>query len=1073
MGRPKKDVSEKKLELFQLELERAGNNASQLIQDKRGRSRSCLLCRRRKQKCDHKLPSCTACLKAAVKCIQPTNYRAPSVNLSNSPVGSGTIDISGGGMPMPSGVPSGMPSGMPIGKSPPLNPGHVQKPNEDDKKNDYTKLLERKLKYLEKLIDLNPSGVTYKKKKENYKKITQFLGAIPPIEPHGSGSDTRRKNVKYSIPMLASDSLDSIDFSKCIFGKYNLKEFMMYDPAFEFNERLSRTFLDIFFNKIQFKYPLLNEAEIYAFHENYIRDDIYGYSEKSFHFNCGRVWMVYCISSCLCSPQGNGNSAANSETHEGYPSVRYFSTAVRHITKCGDQLGNMEKIELLTLLVLYLLRTDRDSIVLYEIIVDVMAIVKDVLGLNRGGYDEEHKRVFWCVYLLERMICVAVGKEYTIQEREVNVALMTDTHRYKFLNENIRLFRIESRFVTELKLLPQNKIHRSNESRTKHELQIVERYYKELEQWQLDEESIKNELNKYENEALKLNYYQSVRLLIEPYLEVLNTESKLFRECQSSAGRICQIYKNLNQRSKNGHSTPSVHTVFIAGVTLIYCMWLSRNQDDKRRRKLGDSSKHTRPLVSGSLFSNLDDLRACSICLYVMTERSGFARLFRDTFDQLMNATVGNLIERCGPDSSELIYISKKRHGKHHTDAGRQQRNRMLEGNPIPKSLSHLLIQEDKKEAEAQAEAEAEAQAQAQAQPNGDQDYPATTHAVSTPSSTGTGDLPLRSTQPAVAPAESATPTLSATAPLQVVKKPANSREFFDWETFQQQAFLQQQQAQQNLQIYLSTLNRELPAAGTPGLAAANTQMFEPESLAKDLQVQAQAQAQAQAQMQLQLQLQHRDTAAATLPGSQSSGQPVQTGFGLAIPAQTPTGAAPHAAHYAPHESVTDMITNISTWTNDSVTGFAQQCRKRQRRGVVDLAFFRLRRGVADGETRTRACVRRLCGSARLRLICGIIWALSPGSRGDSHVSFGFLLWCLSCLVFAFAVAFVVLWPLFRRCRCRFGRGVASSVACRRGIYSGCWRVFETKDCRLVVCLFACLLVCLLLLARLSCCLVA
>lgn len=84
MGRPKKAVSEENIERFQRELELAGDKLDVLLKDKKGRSRSCLLCRRRKQRCDHKLPSCTACLKAAVKCVQPARYFTSSNNSSAS-----------------------------------------------------------------------------------------------------------------------------------------------------------------------------------------------------------------------------------------------------------------------------------------------------------------------------------------------------------------------------------------------------------------------------------------------------------------------------------------------------------------------------------------------------------------------------------------------------------------------------------------------------------------------------------------------------------------------------------------------------------------------------------------------------------------------------------------------------------------------------------------------------------------------------------------------------------------------------------------------------------------------------
>lgn len=964
MGRPKKEVSEENIERFQKELEEAGDKLDVLLKDKKGRSRSCLLCRRRKQRCDHKLPSCTACLKAAVKCVQPARYASPQ-----SPQESGSAESSkpsstkgskpkkvkktvvkqdqqqheyvsklqnlihgqnqystqmnnihsnsngGNAMSPPQMSPPnhmspisghmsphnpnngmsiyqnnnnnnllpqhqhnnqtafnndhnnintntnntnniqhlannntnsmiGYPHTMqqqaiyphrnsnvnipnmntsgnisnerhgsysqsPSATSPmpgannftPMfqynfqnqNSNHAPKSNmlqkqkslppiptpllkqesnshfmshspsdqsidstemsrvnsstsdskvikkknaskskrkqDNSDKDDYTIFLEKKLKYLEKLIDLQPGSPAYVRKANQYKKICHLLGEIgdlkdveqllknkqeeksqqnnhsnlttpgpvattpnssilplPPVQNNhnnvyplrspyvSAGTPMENANNPNQIPALSSDSLDSVDFSKCIFAKYNLKEFLSYDPAFEFDEQLSRSFLDTFFTRLQFKYPLLDEEEIYAFHENYLQNQIYSYSETEFHFACGRMWMVFTISACLHMTTGK---------YKGQPPVRYFSTAIRHITRCGDKLTPVQELELSTLLVLYIVRTDTDSMLLYDIINDVMNICKNKLHLHKWHSEDpfanKKLRLFWCVYLLERMICVAVGKPYTIHENEIDVPLFDEnsffTHSklnstaprrsgVHFINQSLKLRRIESHFVEKLKILPATE-RKSNHTREELEKQLplVKKVFHELELWRAGCSSA--ELRNFENETLKLYYYRSVRLLIQPFLEVLRPEDRLFRECQASAGQICQLYKTFHQKTVTGHSTPAVHTVFVAGVTLIYCMWLARNYDDEKRRKLGDISKHTRPLVSASLFSTMDDLRACSVCLYVMTERSRFAKIFRDTFDQLMNATVGNLIERCGPDSAELIYMKQNKKKSH------------------------------------------------------------------------------------------------------------------------------------------------------------------------------------------------------------------------------------------------------------------------------------------------------------------------------------------------------------------------------------------------------------------------
>ncbi|CCD24587.1 uncharacterized protein NDAI_0D02730 [Naumovozyma dairenensis CBS 421] len=944
MGRPKKEISEEKIERFQKELEDAGDNPDALLQDKKGRSRSCLLCRRRKQKCDHKLPSCTACLKAAVKCVQPARYisksssngdsvssRKNSPSMSQTPPGSfvgvGIID-------------SRVDQSSSNGNS---NSSH----GINDGKDEYTVLLEKKLKYLEKLVELTPGSAAYNKKIAQYKKITHLLGNIgdlasatnneanisttvtnnsnnkntvgvlppPPsslpsnigtignpnssqiaapaprlatIQPPTStttqigtilysnisntiannGSNTaasliQARPLSSSIPALSSDSLDSIDFSKCIFAKYNLKEFLSYDPAFEFDEQLSRSFLDTFFTRLQFKYPLLDENEIYSFHEAYINNRIYRYPPNEFHFNCGRMWLVYSISACLHMTTGK---------YKGQPPVRYFSTAIRHITRCGSQLTSMEKVELLTLLVLYILRTDRDSMVLYEIIGDVMKICQLDLKLNRrNDHDDtvlanKKLRIFWCVYLLERMICVAVGKSYIIKESDIDLPLFdessfntsqhqkepplyqphekgtTTTHHkgVHFINQSLKLRRIESQFVEELGILPDKNFNVTTNTAaltTNHhdkfvlreQLPLVRDIFQSLEVWRA--ECSTDHIRNFENETLKLYYYRSVRLLIQPYLEILTPKDRLFRECQAAAGQICQLYKIFHQKTVTGHSTPAVHTVFVAGVTLIYCMWLARNYDDERRKKLGDASKHTRPLVNASLFSTMDDLRACSVCLYVMTERSNFARIFRDTFDQLMNATVGNLIERCGPDSAELIYMKAHFRGKneltnsemHSKDNGYNEgmnqnndnNNNMIQNSTMRSGMPPAIKRTfGKRQAEEHLGFVENSQVDLKEQeifkkkqgllektsvPRGLSHLLSSNENETTyVSSNHDGNMPNKKRKIIYN-------VDNNEAEQYIVKKPTNGTEF-DWQA-QRQALLQQQVAQQNLQAYLSSLN--------------------------------------------------------------------------------------------------------------------------------------------------------------------------------------------------------------------------------------------------------------------------
>jgi hypothetical protein len=315
------------------------------------------------------------------------------------------------------------------------------------------------------------------------------------------------------------------------------------------------------------------------------------------------------------------------------------------------------------------------------------------------------------------MICIAVGKSHSLDENLVDPDLplfefehsksVKHPNNINFINQSIKLRRIESRFVQDLNII-------ANSTNIDKPIPKVEKFFQELEIWRGNCEVFSNGI---ENETLRLYYYRSVRLLIQPFLELMDPMDKLFMECQAAAGHICQLFKVFHQKTVSGHSTTAIHTVFSAGVTLIYCLWLTRNKDDLKRKQLGDHSKHTRPTVSKRLFNGLNDLRSCSICLYVMAERSKFALMFRDTFDQLMTATINNLIERCGPDASEIIYsnepgmppaaVRKLTDTYHQTGFGfdngtssedkieqaeRRRRQGQLQKTVVPKSLSHLLI---------------------------------------------------------------------------------------------------------------------------------------------------------------------------------------------------------------------------------------------------------------------------------------------------------------------------------------------------------------------------------------------
>ena len=133
------------------------------------------------------------------------------------------------------------------------------------------------------------------------------------------------------------------------------------------------------------------------------------------------------------------------------------------------------------------------------------------------------------------------------------------------------------------------------------------------------------------------------------------------------------------------------HIFFTSGVTLIYSLWLTWDYEDKKleQRNKQFGGDHKKQLITAGLFSILDDLRSCSIGLCMVSERCEFARFYRDLFDQLMDATIGNLVGRFRPEASHLVSEFEKREKA----CGNSGSYKSRTGGSVPRGLSHLLTE--------------------------------------------------------------------------------------------------------------------------------------------------------------------------------------------------------------------------------------------------------------------------------------------------------------------------------------------------------------------------------------------
>jgi hypothetical protein len=105
-----------------------------------------------------------------------------------------------------------------------------------------------------------------------------------------------------------------------------------------------------------------------------------------------------------------------------------------------------------------------------------------------------------------------------------------------------------------------------------------------------------------------------VLFLFTVFLPVLETSDERFITCARSAASVCNAYKRLSQNKTLTYTMISLHSCFVAGLTLVYCIW--------RDRKLFS-------------YEVIEATQSCSQILTIFGEKWPGAVKYRDTFDAL------------------------------------------------------------------------------------------------------------------------------------------------------------------------------------------------------------------------------------------------------------------------------------------------------------------------------------------------------------------------------------------------------------------------------------------------------
>ncbi|KAE9370898.1 hypothetical protein N431DRAFT_510353 [Stipitochalara longipes BDJ] len=254
------------------------------------------------------------------------------------------------------------------------------------------------------------------------------------------------------------------------------------------------------------------------------------------------------------------------------------------------QLGDIRTLSYLLLLIQQCLRVPRDPGgwtfigIAMRLCVELGLHRKKRRNLNPALGSELEKRLFWACYYFDRDISIALGRPPCISDPDIDVEPKIQS----------KIYRVD----VLVNSLPEE----------------TEKFLESLAAWKnaaLPQSNIKDDQNM---NAYMLHYYKCTRLLLQPQLYESDINERYLKLFTEACIGVCETFRRLHDYFPVPFSTLLLQTVFLAGLTLVYCVWHS---------------------PSHAAIKTMSALSDCSIMLYIMTERWPNIKRYRDAFETI------------------------------------------------------------------------------------------------------------------------------------------------------------------------------------------------------------------------------------------------------------------------------------------------------------------------------------------------------------------------------------------------------------------------------------------------------
>ncbi|KUJ08658.1 uncharacterized protein LY89DRAFT_676572 [Mollisia scopiformis] len=267
---------------------------------------------------------------------------------------------------------------------------------------------------------------------------------------------------------------------------------------------------------------------------------------------------------------------------------------------------------------------------------------------------ELNKRLFWSCYWWDREIAIAMGRPPSISDHDIDIDLPLDVDE---ANRDLNVLKAAAEVDRSVPAFPQTTmscyIHllrlKVIDSEIQHKIYRVDRVkspetiYKttdlileKLYAWKAaippesthwdpsDRQSFRgDEYRSYDSHMA--SYHKTIRVLLQPRLYEEKINKRYLALCAEACRAVCETYKRLHYRIPLIFTSVSLQTVFLAGLTLVYCMWQDTSNSNG--------------------FKSISALTDCSIILCVMTEKWSGGKKYRDLFEVVKKSVLDAIAE--------------------------------------------------------------------------------------------------------------------------------------------------------------------------------------------------------------------------------------------------------------------------------------------------------------------------------------------------------------------------------------------------------------------------------------------